>query len=111
MNFVDLAQKNQKVVDNKSEKEYNALKKTSLSTEKTAQNKLSQQGDAVDERNQTDPARLKEAEVRTWTDYVKTYGLYEIWLLGFLLLVARQSISVMTVPGIWQNMWTGTAAG
>lgn len=48
MNLVDLAQKNQKVVDNKSEKEYNALKKTSLSTEKTAQNKLSQQGDAID---------------------------------------------------------------
>ena len=65
MNLVDLAQKNQKVVDNKSENEYDAVKKTSLSTEKTAQNKLSQQGDAVDERNQTDPARLKEAEVRT----------------------------------------------
>lgn len=55
MNLVDLAQKNQKVVDNKSEKEYNksekeynALKKTSLSTGKTAQNKLSQQGDAID---------------------------------------------------------------
>ena len=48
MNLVDLAQKNQKVVDNKSEKEYNALKKTSLSTGKTAQNKFSQQGDAID---------------------------------------------------------------
>ena len=36
MNLVDLAQKNQKVVDNKSEKEYNTLKKTSLSTGKTA---------------------------------------------------------------------------
>ena len=48
MNLVDLAQKNQKVVDNKSENEYDAVKKTSLSTEKTAQNKLSQQGDAID---------------------------------------------------------------
>ena len=48
MNLVDLAQKNQKVVDNKSEKEYNALNKTSLSTGKTAQNKFSQQGDAID---------------------------------------------------------------
>lgn len=48
MNLVDLAQKNQKVVDNKSEKEYNTLKKTSLSTGKTAQNKLSQQGDVID---------------------------------------------------------------
>ena len=92
MNLVDLAQKNQKVVDNKSEKEYNAVKKTSLSTRKTAQNKLSQQGDAVDERNQTDPARLKEAEVRSWKDYVKTYGVYEIWLLGFLLIVVRQFV-------------------
>ena len=80
------------VMDNKSEKEYNAVKKTSLSTGKTAQNKLSQQGDAVDERNQTDPARLKEAEVWTWKDYVKTYGLYEIWLLGFLLIVVRQFV-------------------
>lgn len=92
MNLVDLVQKNQKVVDNKSEKEYNAVKKTSLSTRKTAQNKLSQQGDAVDERNQTDPARLKEAEVRSWKDYVKTYGVYEIWLLGFLLIVVRQFV-------------------
>ena len=48
MNLVDLAQKNQKVVDNKSEKEYNTLKKTSLYTGKTAQNKLSQQGDVID---------------------------------------------------------------
>lgn len=92
MNLVDLVQKNQKVVDNKSEKEYNAVKKISLFTGKTAQNKLSQQGDAVDERNQTDPAQLKEAEVRTWKDYVKTYGLYEIWLLGFLLIVVRQFV-------------------
>lgn len=92
MNLVNLAQKNQKVVDNKSENEYDAVKKTSLSTEKTAQNKLSQQGDAIDERNQTDPAQLKEAEVRTWKDYVKTYGLYEIWLLGFLLIVVRQFV-------------------
>lgn len=92
MNLVDLVQKNQKVVDNKSEKEYNAVKKTFLSTRKTAQNKLSQQGDAVDERNQTDPARLKEAEVRSWKDYVKTYGVYEIWLLGFLLIVVRQFV-------------------
>lgn len=92
MNLVNLAQKNQKVVDNKSEKEYNAVKKISLFTGKTAQNKLSQQGDAVDERNQTDPAQLKEAEVRTWKDYVKTYGLYEIWLLGFLLIVVRQFV-------------------
>lgn len=92
MNLVDLVQKNQKVVDNKSEKEYNAVKKTSLSTGKTAQNKLSQQGNAVGESNQPDPARLKETEVRTWKDYVKTYGLYEIWLLGFLLIVIKQFI-------------------
>ena len=92
MNLVDLVQKNQKVVDNKSEKEYNAVKKTSLSTGKTAQNKLSQQGNAVGESNQPDSARLKETEVRTWKDYVKTYGLYEIWLLGFLLIVIKQFI-------------------
>ena len=92
MNLVDLVQKNQKVVDNKSEKGYNAVKKTSLSTGKTAQNKLSQQRNAVGESNQPDPARLKEAEVRSWKDYVKTYGVYEIWLLGFLLIVVRQFV-------------------
>lgn len=86
MNLVDLAQKNQKAVDNKSENEYNSVKKTSLSTGETAQNKLSQQGDIIDESSRTDPARLKEEEVQTWKDYVKTYGLYEIWLLGFCFL-------------------------
>lgn len=92
MNLVDLAQKNQKAVDNKSENEYNSVKKTSLSTGETAQNKLSQQGDIIDESSRTDPARLKEEEVQTWKDYVKTYGLYEIWLLGFLLLAVRQFV-------------------
>lgn len=92
MNLVDLVQKNQKVVDNKSEKGYNAVKKTSLSTGKTAQNKLSQQRNAVGESNQPDPAQWKEITVRTWKDYVKTYGLYEIWLLGFLLIVVRQFV-------------------
>lgn len=92
MNLVDRVQENQNVVDNKSEKEYNAVKKTSLSMGKTAQNKLSQQGNAVGESNQPDSGRLKETEVRTWKDYVKTYGLYEIWLLGFLLIVIKQFI-------------------
>lgn len=92
MNLVNLVQKNQKVVDNKSEKEYNAVKKTSLSTGKTAQNKLSQQGNAVGESNQPDRVQWKETTVRTWKDYVKTYGLYEIWLLGFLLIVIKQFI-------------------
>lgn len=89
---MNLVQKNQKVVDNKSEKEYNAVKKTSLSTGKTAQNKLSQQGNAVGESNQPDRVQWKETTVRTWKDYVKTYGLYEIWLLGFLLIVIKQFI-------------------
>ncbi len=97
MNLVDLAQKNQKAVDNKSENEYNSVKKTSLSTGETAQNKLSQQGDIIDESSRTDPARLKEEEVQTWKDYVKTYGLYEIWLLGFLLKFLDRNNSGLSV--------------
>lgn len=72
MNLVDLAQKNQKAVDNKSENEYNSVKKTSLSTGETAQNKLSQQGDI-------------------WWSYLRNFLVALYWFHPLVWLAARLS--------------------